>query len=287
MSGPDLTGKHVAITGGARGIGAATARALAGCGARISIGDLDADLAAGTAAAIAEAGGTAEALKLDVTDRDSFEAFLATAEAGLGPLDVLINNAGIMPTGAFLDESDAVTDRQIDINIRGVVLGSKLAGRRFVDRGAGQIVNIASMAGISAFPGVAVYCATKHAVVGLGSALRQELEPHGVVVTTVAPSFVNTELIAGMTPNWLTRKLGLIEPETVAAAIARAIDRRRAGVRVVPALGGNIVRTLMPLPENVRNALSNSLGLQAATSNFDPAVRAAYRARTETTPDQR
>lgn len=282
MSKTDLTGKRIAITGGARGIGAATARLLAERGAAVALGDIDADLVAETAARIAAAtGARVIGLKVDVTERSSFETFLDDVEAGIGGLDVLINNAGIMPTGNFLDESDTVSDRQIDINVRGVITGSKLAGRRFALRRHGHIVNIASVAGISAAPGVAVYCATKHAVVGLGAALHQELAPKGVTVTTIAPSFVNTELIAGLSPNWLVRQIGFVEPEDVAAAIAEAIAGKRGGLRPVPKIGGAVLKALMPLPENLRNSIYGALGLQHVTLDSDESARAAYRARTE------
>lgn len=140
--------------------------------------------------------------------------------------------------------------------------GSKLAGLRFAARGQGHLVNIASVAGLIASPGVATYCATKHAVVGLGTALHQELEPHGVHVSTVCPSFVNTELIAGLAPNWLTRKIAYVQPEDVAAGIVDAVERGRGGQRVVPRRGGAATKLLLPLPENLRNRLSHLLGAQ-------------------------
>src|SRR5688572_7962286 len=115
-----LQGKVVAITGGARGIGRATAKALSRRGARVAIGDLDADLAATTAE---ELGPEAIALELDVTKRESFADFLAQVEERLGPLDVIVNNAGIMPVGPFIEESDDTAVRQIDINLHGVIYG--------------------------------------------------------------------------------------------------------------------------------------------------------------------
>jgi NAD(P)-dependent dehydrogenase (short-subunit alcohol dehydrogenase family) len=117
-------GTVVAITGGARGIGRATAAAFVAAGAHVAIGDLD---AYGETAA--DLGPPAVGLPLDVTDRTSFRAFLDAAESELGPLDVLVNNAGIMPSGPFLDEDDAMTDRVLDVNLRGVLIGCKLAGR--------------------------------------------------------------------------------------------------------------------------------------------------------------
>src|SRR5947209_20041935 len=117
-----LAGKVAAITGGARGIGRATAAALVARGVRVAIGDLDAGLAEQTAA---ELGGGTVGLPLDVTDRSSFEGFLTEVETRLGPLDVMVNNAGIMPVGPFLEESDAIARRQVDINLHGVIVGSK------------------------------------------------------------------------------------------------------------------------------------------------------------------
>lgn len=158
----DLSTKVVAITGAARGIGLATAMAFADAGAFVALGDLDFDVAARAAAKL---GTKAIGLRLDVTDPASFEAFLAAAEDTFGPLDVLVNNAGIMPTGLFADEAAGMTDRIIDINLRGVIIGARLAVTRFVPRATGHLINIASLAGISGFPGLATYCATKHCIV--------------------------------------------------------------------------------------------------------------------------
>ncbi len=159
-----LVGQVVAITGGARGIGRATATTLVREGAKVAIGDLDHSAAEQTAS---EIGGGTIGLPLDVTDRASFEAFLDAVEAKLGPIDALVNNAGIMLLGDFFDEDPELARRQIEINLWGVITGSQLAGKRFRRRGRGHVINVASMAGKSGFPGAATYCATKHAVVGL------------------------------------------------------------------------------------------------------------------------
>src|SRR5262249_59390661 len=126
-------------------------------------------------------------LPLDVTDPDSFASFLDAA-AELGPLDVIVNNAGIMPVGAFAQEDPAVTRRQVEINLIAVMTGTRLALDRMLPRGRGHIVNIASAAGRVAVPGEAVYTATKHAVVGFDEALRVELKGTGIEGTTVMPS---------------------------------------------------------------------------------------------------
>ncbi|MFE4457374.1 SDR family oxidoreductase [Nocardia tengchongensis] len=282
MTNKSLAGKRIAITGGARGIGRSTAEEFIARGAAVVIGDIDADLVQKTAAEIAEkSGGRIAGLPLDVTDSAQFEAFLDAAEQELSGLDVLVNNAGIMPTGAFLEESEKLSDRQLDINVRGVIIGSKLAGKRFSLRRTGHIVNIASVAGVSAAPGVAVYCATKHAVVGLGSALHQELAPQGVKVTTIAPGFVRTELIAGLSPSKFIEQIGVVDPENVADAIADAVSRGKGGLAFVPKIGGVTITALTMVPENLRNRIYTLLGLHAVTLNSDESVRAAYRARTE------
>src|SRR5574338_1230257 len=145
-----VAGMVVAITGGARGIGKCTAQSLIRRGARVAIGDLHAELAEETAA---ELGGNCVAFELDVTDRESFSRFLDSAESELGPIDVVINNAGIMPIGPFIEETDETAKTMIDINLHGVIYGTKLALERMLPRGSGHIVNIASQAGKAGLPG--------------------------------------------------------------------------------------------------------------------------------------
>ena len=171
-----LAGETAAITGAARGIGRATAEALLAQGMKVAIGDVDYGQAAKTAS---ELGPSAVALPLDVTERASFSAFLDGAEQQLGPIDVLVNNAGIMQIGRFIDEDDLTARRMIDINLHGVILGMKLALERMIPRNRGHIVNISSQAGKYGAPGGATYSATKHAVVGLTEAVRGELRLMG------------------------------------------------------------------------------------------------------------
>ena len=170
-----LSGKVVAITGGARGIGKSTAQALVRKGCRVAIGDLDLGLAEEAAASL---GGGVVALPLDVTDRASFTAFVDEAERQLGPIDVLINNAGIMPVTPLVEEADDSIRRQLDINVYGVIVGSQLAIERMRPRGTGHIVNVASSAGKVGVPGIATYSATKHAVVGLSESMRARTARH-------------------------------------------------------------------------------------------------------------
>jgi NADP-dependent 3-hydroxy acid dehydrogenase YdfG len=270
-----LTGKVVAITGGGRGIGRATARALAGAGMRVAIGDLEADLAG---AAANELGGDAIGLPLDVTDRASFAAFLDEVEQRLGPVDVLVNNAGIMPIGRFWDESDETALRMVDINVHGVLFGMKLVLPKMVARRSGHIVNLASQAGKVGLAGGATYCATKHAVVGVSEAVRAELAQAdaNVEISCVMPAFVATELISGLEK---VRGSKTSTPEDVAAAILGALQHPRFDV-YVPRENGAIFKAVNLLPRGAREAMGRAMGADRALAHVaDPGRRAGYEAR--------
>ncbi|TQM28957.1 short-subunit dehydrogenase [Nocardia bhagyanarayanae] len=278
-AGVVLAGKVVAITGGARGIGRATAEAFLAAKAAVAIGDVDVELVEKTAAELgADPDAKIIGLPLNVTDRDSFAAFLDAVEAQLGPLDVLVNNAGIMPTGLFADEDEAMTERIIDVNLRGVIHGSRLATERFLARGSGHLINIASLAGTQGFPGLATYCATKHAVVGFTSALHLELKEHGVQVSAVLPGIVRTELSAGANmPDWI-EPLTTVDPEQVAAAIVDTVRRARPLVTVPRRLAA-IIKSTQLMPYRVQLAVAKVTGATTAYSQADPAVRDIYHRR--------
>ena len=265
-----VAGRVVAITGGARGIGAATARALAARGARVAIGDLDADVARATAEAIGR--GTV-ACALDVRSSASVAAFLDEAEAALGAVDVLVNNAGVMWVGSFEDEPEAAAERMFDVNVHGVARGVRAAAPRMRARRAGQIVTVASVASHVAPAGEATYAATKHAVLGYLTAVRQELRGSGVVLSVVMPIVVKTELAAGTSPGGIPA----LEPEEVAAAIVGAIERPRFEV-FVPVRVGVLVRVLALLPQRGRDALYRRLVPDQAAET-DGAARRAYEER--------
>jgi NAD(P)-dependent dehydrogenase (short-subunit alcohol dehydrogenase family) len=267
-----LAGKVAAITGGARGIGRATAAALIARGVRVAIGDLDAGLAEQTAA---ELGGGTVGLPLDVTDRASFEAFLTAVESQVGPLDIMVNNAGIMPVGPFLEESDAIAKRQVDINLHGVIVGSKLALERFQTRGQGHLVNIASIAGKSGVPHLATYVATKHAVVGLTEALRLEFGASGIDFSVVMPIGTNTELYSGLQQ---IKGMDTPEPEDVGEAIVEALQTGRMDVYVPKRMNATI-RLGALLPRRASDAINKALGGTEAVTRPDRAARAAYEQR--------
>ena len=268
-----IAGRVVAITGGARGLGLATAKELASRGARVVIGDLDGDLARVEAAALPGTGPHA-GHALDVTDPASFESFLDQA-AEIGPIDVLINNAGIMPVRAFAEEDPTVTRRQVEINLLGVTTGTRLALDRMLPRRRGHIVNVASAAGRVAVPGEAVYTATKHAVVGFNEALRVELKGSGIEVSTIMPSLAATELASGMRP---PRFVPMVKPEQVARAIAKTLEKPKLEV-IVPAWTTPLIRSTMALPPNVRDRIRDFFQIGELGSQIDTAARASYEER--------
>jgi NAD(P)-dependent dehydrogenase (short-subunit alcohol dehydrogenase family) len=266
-----VNGKVVAITGGARGIGKATATALVRRGCRVAIGDLDLALAERTAAGL---GGGTIALPLDVTDRASFEAFLGETERQLGPLDVMINNAGIMPVTALVEESDDSIRRQLDINIYGVIVGTQLAIERLRPRGGGHIVNIASQAGKTAIPGIATYSGTKHAVVGICEAVKAELRGSGVEVHCVMPTVVNTELTAGVGQKLIKP----VEAEDVANEIVEALELGRFDV-FVPRSNAIMSRMSALLPRRASEAIGRFMKADRLMFEVDHGARRAYEAR--------
>ncbi|HET6997243.1 MAG TPA: SDR family oxidoreductase [Solirubrobacterales bacterium] len=266
-----LNGKVVAITGGARGIGKATATALVRKGCRVAIGDLDLELAEQTATGL---GGGTIALPLDVTDRASQERFLTETERQLGPLDVIINNAGIMPVTALVDESDDSIRRQLDINIYGVIVGNQLAIERFRPRGSGHIVNIASQAGKTALPGIATYAGTKHAVVGISEAVRAELRDTGVEVHCVMPTVVNTELTSGLSQKWIKP----VEVEDVANEIVDALELGRFDV-YVPRSNAAMTRFAALMPRRATDAIGRLMGGHKLMFEVDHGARHAYEER--------
>ena len=269
-----LVGQVAAITGGGRGIGRATAFALAREGVKVAIGDLDLDVAQATAQ---EVGNGAIALPLNVTDPASFSSFVEAVEEQLGPLDILINNAGIMQLGAFLAEDLATTRRMIDINIYGVHYGAELALSRFVPRGRGHLINIASAAGKAGYPHGATYCGTKHYVVGMSESLRGELRGTGVEISCVMPVVVHTELGSGLPT---TRGVKQVEPEDVANEIVSALKEPRFDV-FVPRSVAAINTVMNVVPRRGREAIGRALKADQVLSGADPSIRAGYELRAQ------
>jgi short-subunit dehydrogenase len=259
-----LTGTSVVITGAARGIGYATARAFIAEGARVFIGDLDGELAKTAADELGCIGA-----QVDVRSRESLAEFLAGVEP---PIGVLVNNAGIMPAGPFADESDAVTDAIVDVNLNGVLRATKLVLPGMVQRGRGHIVNVASYLGEVPAAGLATYCASKHAVVGFSEALRDELDGSGVTVTCVLPSAVRTDLVSGVK---LGGVLPTVDPEDIAEAIV-ATCRTRPSIVAVPGWMRSYEAVAALVPDRLVGAVRGRLTRQRVLRTLDTGARAGY-----------
>jgi NAD(P)-dependent dehydrogenase (short-subunit alcohol dehydrogenase family) len=264
-----LGGKRIAITGAGRGIGRATAEELHRRGALVAIGDIDADTAKDAATAL---GTGVSAHHVDVTDSESFASFLADAKQAMGGLDVLINNAGVMPIGHFLDIDEATVRRAAEINLLGPTLGMRAALPDMIAQGAGHIVNVASVAGKAAVPGGLYYCSHKAGVIALTEGARLEFGSRGIDFTCVMPSFTNTDLIAGTKG---TKFLKNVEPEDVAKGIAEAIEHKHKDVYLPRSLR-QITFTQTLTGRRLRDFLNRRLGAYDTFLDIDQAGRAAY-----------
>lgn len=219
----NVENKVIVITGASSGIGAATAKLLAKHGARVVLGARRSDRLEAIAQEIRTAGGTAEYQTLDVTQRSQLEAIVQFAQSKFGRVDVLINNAGVMPLSALDQLKVDEWDRMIDVNIKGVLYGIAAALPIMKAQKAGQIINLSSIGGHTVSPTAAVYCATKFAVGAISEGLRQEVGGD-IRVTVISPGVTESELADSISDE--AAKKGMQEFRKVsipADAIARAI----------------------------------------------------------------
>ena len=219
------------ITGASSGIGAATARTLADAGAAVVLAARREDRLLDLKDEIEAAGGRALVVPTDVTDRAAVERLAERALDAFDRIDVLVNNAGIMPLSFVKNLHVDEWLRMVDVNVNGVLHGIAAVLPTMLEQERGHIVNVSSVAGRRVFPGGAVYCGTKHAVTAISEGLRQELTPkHGIRVTCVEPGAVATELPETITDEELQRKSAgrwdfkVLESEDVAAAIRYALE---------------------------------------------------------------
>jgi NADP-dependent 3-hydroxy acid dehydrogenase YdfG len=210
-NGPNhVTGKAIIVTGAGSGFGRLTCQLAASLGGRIVAADIDGDAAKETAAGIVSSGGQAEAVAADVTRKSDMDRVAAVAVERFGAIDVLVNNAGVMPLAFFADHERAweAWDRAIDINLKGVVHGIAAVYDRMIEQGRGHVVNISSIYGNRGSAGSGVYSATKAAVVVLSDSLRTEAQgkikvtvvrPTGVMGTNLGSGVINAEASIGIT----------------------------------------------------------------------------------------
>jgi len=267
-----LNGKVAVVTGGARGIGLATSKALIAAGAKVAIGDLDEVVLKDAATSI----GASFHGRLDVTDSDGYRAFVDQVEKELGPIDILVNNAGIMPVGHLHEESEALARRMFEINVFGVITGTKRALESMLPRRTGHIVNVASLAGVIYAAGATTYVASKHAALGFTESARLEYADSGVEFTAVLPMFVNTDLTAGTKG---VPGVKAVEPEDVAAGILEALAKPRARV-YVPKVGKALAGAQHTMPRRAMEALNARLGGSTVfLDDVDETQRKAYEER--------
>lgn len=219
----DLSGQGALVTGGASGIGAAAVRRLAAAGARVAVVDLDVD---GAAVLADEVGGLA--LPADVTDPDAVAGVISAAEQEFGRLDVVLLNAGITAGQSGVEDLDLAGYRRImGVNVDHVVFGLTAAVPALRRAGGGTIVATASLAGLTAMPGDALYTASKHAVVGYVRSVAPALALDGIRVAAVCPGFADTPLIAHAKGQF--GDFPLLTADDVAAAIEQILDRAEPG----------------------------------------------------------
>ena len=222
-----LAGKVAVVSGGASGIGRALCEELARQQAVVVVADLNAEAAGRVAGALAEAGGRAAAAGVDVSREESVRALVQDTLARHGRIDLMFNNAGIGWAGDFQEMGAADADRVVAINLNGVLYGTAAVYPVMAKQGGGHIVNTASFfSGLIPVPRLAVYSATKHAIVGLSLSLREEARALGVKVSVVCPSFIRTNIDANSTAILHGRSgpaAGPVESTPEAAALARAI----------------------------------------------------------------
>ena len=260
----DLQESVVVVTGASSGIGKATAWHLASRGASLVLAARRMDRLEQLAKAISDKGGRALPVTVDVTDDADLERLRDETLTTHGRVDVLVNNAGVPGCGPFAQVDLEQIDRVIDVNFRSVVHATKAFLSLFLDRKQGHIVNVASLAGRYATPSVAVYSATKHAVVAFSESLFYELEPYGVKVTAVNPGFVQTEGF----PNDRVPRALVMRPERIAQGIAAVIDKGVAPEYSIPRWVApfQAVRVLTPplYRAGVKYVTSTQLKRQAA-----------------------
>ena len=220
LDGP-LKGASALVTGGSRGIGRVIALRLAALGARVAICGRDKSALDETLGILRDAGATAHAQVTDVTNSGQVAELLAASEAAIGPISILVNNAGVGLFAPVQEQTEASWDTVLDTNLKSVFLVSRAVALGMIQRGSGDIINISSLAGLNAFAGGALYCASKWGLQGLTACMAEDLRAYGVRVSVVCPGSVATEF-SGKRPE---QKPNALRPEDVAHAVETIVTQ--------------------------------------------------------------
>lgn len=259
-----IAGRHAVITGGASGIGRLMAQALAARGARVTVWDIN---GAALERVVAELGGTARGVVCDVADRAQVYARAEETTAANGPVDILINNAGIVSGTDFLDLPDARIAATFDVNVLALFWTCKAFLPAMIARDAGHVVTIASASGLIGVARLADYAASKWAAVGFDESLRAELRRRRsrVVTTVVCPYYIDTGMFRGVRSRF-PRLLPILREDDVAARVVRAIETDRH--RLVMPFLCHFVPLLRVLPVGLFDRLADFLGVNASMKDF-------------------
>ncbi len=263
----DLKGANAIVTGGSRGLGPYIARALAREGSNIALAARDAERLENVRNEIEALGVKALSIPTDVNAADDRRNLIEQAGSGLGEIDLLVNNAGVEPTAAFVDLDEAQIESTIETNLTSCLLLMRLVLPAMVERGRGHVVNIASMAGKIPIPYDSVYSATKFALVGASHAVRSELRGTGVGVSVICPGFIED---AGMYADAVEETgvaapaiAGTSKPEQVAKAVVRAAKHNVAEVIVTPITGRPLAAAAAIAP-SIGQAMMQLTGVESA-----------------------
>ena len=253
-----IEGKIAVITGAASGIGLMTSKALARAGANLLMSDLDAVALDAAVAEVTQIRSGTRGMVADVTKPGDHTALVEEARKTHGRLDVYVNNAGIAATGPFEEISDAVVARHIEVNLLGVMYGTRAAARLMRTQRSGHIVNIASLAGLSVVPGAAAYCASKFGVRGYTHSCALEMRDTPIRFTVICPDAVDTPMLdniikEGDSPIILSGNT--LTTERVAQAILKALEKPRAEV-AIPASRGWMSKLGMLFPGTADGVVS-------------------------------
>ncbi len=258
----ELKNSTAILTGASRGIGVLIAEHLARKGVNIALAARSAEDLEKTAEKVRALGAKAITVPTDVQDNNALQSLVERADAELGPVDLLINNAGIESYSYYEETDPAVIESILRTNVIAVELLTRFALPGMVKRGRGHVVNIASAAGKTAVPYNTVYSSSKHALVGFSWSLREEMKPKGVGVSVVCPGFVSD---TGMAYDWMQgekapKVAGMVSPEKVAAATITAIEKDKAEVIVSAGLG-RIVDVFHAISPKMTTAIARRSGL--------------------------